>query len=456
MFTRPEIHTLVEEAPMGAQRVSALLVLTAFLATACGERQTEAPTGPDLAQGGGGCNFTSTTGVVTLTKNEFGANSTEAGLATSMKNAGAGTAQATSLGYQILASIGNKYDGSQASTSNASALTVALLNCMDIGGATVPAATVFDVALGAHGALGVRVSADVAAVASHDGAWLLAPPGTQSWGSILPTGTNAILVYGVPVADDGTFTNDAGLSGIFDWSTLPHITFNAPGVLISNCTAEGYLQHNPAGPTAEILGFITPNCPSAGALLNEPAPRTLADRLFRLLRPAPAYASLAVTGTTGSKRTVSPFKVIGPVQVNLAAVGFTWKKSGNTVGKPFDPTPVYRILSSANTPFLQADVLVWLEAIGNSGVKVDICNNWAWTNANGVAQFPAAYLNKSGGYTIIAKTDGTSSNPNIPAVPAGISVLSPLVNVKNGNPGTCTTFHQGDAPPDNPGLNGKQ
>jgi len=58
---------------MGAQRVSALLVLTAFLATACGERQTEAPTGPDLAQGGGGCNFTSTTGVVTLTKNEFGA-----------------------------------------------------------------------------------------------------------------------------------------------------------------------------------------------------------------------------------------------------------------------------------------------------------------------------------------------------------------------------------------------
>jgi hypothetical protein len=143
---------------MGGLRVSALLVLTAFLATACGERQTEAPTGPDLAQSGGGCNFTSATGVVTLTKNEFGANSTEAGLATNMKNAGGGTAQATTLGYQILASIGNKYDGTQATTSNASALTVALLTCMDIGGATVPASTVFDAALGAASGWFDRVS----------------------------------------------------------------------------------------------------------------------------------------------------------------------------------------------------------------------------------------------------------------------------------------------------------
>ncbi len=178
-----------------------------------------------------------------------------------MKNAGAGTASATGFGYQILAAVGDKYDAPQTSTSNASALTVALLKCMDIGGASVPAATVFDVALGANGALGVRSSADIAPVASHDGDWLLAPPTSQTWGYIFPTGTNTILAYGVPVADDGSFTHDAGLSGVFDWSTLPHITFNAPGVFISNCSADGFLQHNPAGSTAEILGFITPNCP---------------------------------------------------------------------------------------------------------------------------------------------------------------------------------------------------
>ncbi len=96
-------------------------------------------------------------------------------------------------------------------------------------------------------------------------------------------------------------------------------------------------------------------------------------------------------------------------------------------------------------------MLVWLEAIGNQGVKVDICNNWAWTNADGVAQFPTAYLNKAGGYTIIARTTGTSSvNGDIPLVPAGQSVLSPLVNVKNGNPGTLHDVPSGRYTADDP------
>jgi len=433
---------------MGSLRVGTLLIVTAFLATACSERQTETPTGPDLVVSGGGCSFTGTTGVVTLTKNEFGANSAEAGLATNMKNAGAGTAQATSFGYQILASIGNKYDGTQASTSNASALTVALLKCMYIGGAAVPASTVFDGALAFHGPFGVLVSDDVGPITSHDGDWLLEPPGDQTWGSIFPTGTNAILAYGVPVTNS-SFTNDHPLSGIFDWSTLPKITFNDPGVIIGNCTAEGYLQHNAAGSGAQILGFLG-NCPTSSAQLMERAPKTLGERLFRLLSPAPAYASLVTTGTLGSGKKLSPFQVEDITQVNLAAVGFTWKKSGNTVGVPFNPTPVYQILSGAGTPFLQGDVLVWIEAVGNQGINVDVCNNWAWTNANGVAQFPTAYLNKSGGYTMVAKTDGTESNGDIPPFPAGSSVLSPLINVKNGNPGTCTTFHQGDPLPAKP------
>ena len=90
--------------------------------------------------------------------------------------------------------------------------------------------------------------------------------------------------------------------------------------------------------------------------------------------------------------------------------------------------------------------------MGNNGVNVDMCNNWAYTNTDGVAWFPAGYANKAGGYTIIAKTTGTSSKPDatqkdLPIIPAGQSVLSPLVNVKNGNPGTCTTFHLGDQIP---------
>jgi hypothetical protein len=429
---------------MGGPRFGALVVLAA-LASACGERQSDSPTAPDLARSGGSCNFST---VSSLTKTEFGANSTESGLATSMKNAGAGTAQATSLGFQILGSIGNKYDGSQ-STSNASALTVALLGCMDIGGADVPAATVFDQALGAHGAYGAVTRNAVGPVASHDGAWQLEPPGgaTAQWGTILPTGVNAILAYGMPVSIQN-FSNDDPLSNIFDWNTLPGVTFVAPGVLISQCTApSSYLQHN-TGTSAEVLGFLTSTCFNSSALLTEPAAKTWGDRLLRLLGPAPAYAALTVTtGTTGSKRTLSPFQVIGPDSVELKDTLFSWKKSGNTVSLALKnvQTPIYQIKSQGGTRWLQDFVLIWFEAFGNNGAKVDMCNN------DGMAWFPNGYFNKSGGYTVIAKTTGTSSKPDvtnqdIPTVPPGRSLLSPLINVKNGVLSQCKTFHQGDDP----------
>jgi hypothetical protein len=330
---------------------------------------------------------------------------------------------------------------------------------MSIPAADVPSATVFDGALGAGGAFGVKAPNGVGPVTSHDGAWLLEPPGNQTWGSILAAGTGPILVYGASRTDDGSFSNDESKSNIFDWSTLPKVTFD-PGVVVGECTLESqFLQHNAAGSTVEVLGFVMPSCFQEIAL-REGEPRTFAERMFRLFAPAPAYATLLTsTGSGGSKRTLSPFQVIGPTEVNLAPL-FTWKKAGNTVGKPFVPTVEYQIQTKAGTNFLQDYVLIWLEAIGNQGAKVDVCNNWAYTNANGVAQFPTAYLNKAGGYTMVSKTTGTSSKPGVvpnadlPSVPAGSSVNSPLINVKNGSPGQCVTFHQGDTLFDAPGPNG--
>ena len=443
---------------MGGPRLAVTVVLAALISSACGERQSDSPTAPDLARSGGGCNFTT---VSSLTKDEFGANSTESGLATNMKNAGAGTAQATSLGFQILAAIADKYDGTQTSTTNASALTVALLGCMDLGGASVPAASVFDLPLGAHGAYGVVTAGDVGPVTSHDGQWLLEPPGTAQWGAIFPAGVSALLVYGNPVTIQN-FSNDDQLSTIFDWKTLPTVTFAEPGVVIGNCSAPSqYLQHNAVGSGAEVLGFIRPSCFNPTALLTEPTPANWGDRLFRFLAPAPAYAALTVTtGSAGSKRTLSPYQVIGPDSVELSAQ-FTWKKSGNTVGLTFENVqiPTYQIKSQGGTNWLQDYVLIFLEAIGNQGAKVDMCNNYAYTNANGIAQFPKGYFNKSGGYTVVARTTGTVSKPgvtgtDIPSVPPGRSVPSPLVNVKNGNPGTCFSFHEGDTFPEAPGPNG--
>jgi hypothetical protein len=230
--------------------------------------------------------------------------------------------------------------------------------------------------------------------------------------------------------------------------------------VIGECfEASNYLQHNRADAGAEVLGFIPPSC-TVFTSGREPEPRNFAERLIRLLSPQPAFAALATsTGTGGGKSKLSPFGLINPSLVNLDAQ-FTWKKSGNQVGKVFDPTPAYQIRSKAGTVFQQDFVLIWLEAIGNNGTNVAICNNWAYTNASGVARFPAAFLNKAGGYRIIARTTGTRSKPDgelgeAPAVPPGQSLVSPLVNVKNGTLGTCgNTFAEGDALPVPPGPNG--
>jgi hypothetical protein len=433
---------------MGGRSLAPFLLAAAVLVGACSEGANDVSTAPEFAPKPASCNFTT---ISSLVKTEFGASSDESGLATDMKNAGAQTAQATSIGYQILGSIGGKYDGSQTSTSTGALLTVALLKCMDIGGATVPDTAVFKNALALSGAFGVRPleAADNEPVTSHNGAWLLEPPATQTWQSMLPADTGPLLIYGVPVTN-GSFTNDSAKSGVFDWTTLPQVTFNDPGIVVGQCHADShYLQHNPAGTTAEVLGFVAPSCFVPDVVLREREPRTFAERIVHLFAPAPAYAALlTTTGSGGSKRTLSPFQVIDPVKVVLDQGTWNWSKSGNKVNVPFSPTPTYQIRTSGgHTPFLQEKVLIWIRAANNSGVDVKVCNNWAYTGKDGIARFTKAFLNKAGGYTVTTRSAGAVDNSvagvELPTVPASDPLLSSLFNVKNNvaNPPTnCETF----------------
>ena len=208
---------------VGRSQASLALAGTLILA-ACGEKASEAPTAPEFAnRPTTGCSFTN---VGNLTKTEFGANSTESGYATSMKNAGASTNDATYNGYLILKSIAGKYTAntdpsSPMSTANASSLTVELLKCMNTGGATIPASSVFAGALGVTGAYGVRgLTSSEPSLLSHDGTWILEPPGGASPGNwqaitILTTGitdtriASAFLAYGVPSTLTAVFIFDS-------------------------------------------------------------------------------------------------------------------------------------------------------------------------------------------------------------------------------------------------------
>lgn len=464
----------------------ALVAFTALFTFACREASQDVPTSPELATRPG-CNFST---VSTLTRNEFGSSSTESSLATDMKNAGSQTDQATFLGYSILTSVANKYAATPtASTSNAALLTVALLTCMNVGSTPIPAAAVFEAALGLSGAFGItglNNTADADPVVSHDGAWTFEPQGGDSpiasWASMttaLNLGstdariTHAVLVYGrpTPLSD---FTKDQVANGvIFDWTTIPKASYD-PTVVIGECTQESnYLQHesvkdNPG--TVEVLGFLKPTCYQPATASAEAAPRSFAERVVRFFSPQPAFAALATSkgsgGTSACKTCLSPFEVILPVKTTLEA-GFTWKKSGNAVNTPISPTVNYQIQTAQRTDFKQKYVLVWLEATNNSGVNVRVCNNWAYTDEAGVARFPKAYLNKAGGYTITTKTAGalslTTAPPNsvtiiTPTVPPSDPLLSPLVNVKNSSlpaPDLCPNFNGNTTqPPEAPGPNG--
>ena len=451
---------------MGGPRLFVAALALAGFTIACSDQQSDAPTSPSFAPPvRTGCDAN---GVSSLVKTEFGASSNESSLATAMKNYGAKTIQATYVGYKLLDAIAGRYDiaaNREAGTLNASQLTIGLLKCMNVGSADIP--TSFETELGATGAYAVRGwdEDDDRTVTSHDGTWVLEPPAGETWEDITQLATTGLedsvvhlfLAHGHPGSAAG-FSEDemVGAGFVFDWSTIPEATFSGVGVVVGECTQpSNYIQHNAAGDGPEVLGFVSPSCaPETSGLIPEREPRTFAERVVRWLSPKPAFAALVATvASGGGKSKLSPFGLIFPGVVNLDAQ-FDWKKTGNTVGKPFSPTPQYQILSAAGTEFKQDYVLIWLEAIGNQGTNVAICNNWAYTNANGIAQFPAAFLNKAGGYTIIARTTGTISKPNAelgdaPSVPAGSSVTSPLINVKNGTISACgNTYTVGQAPPD--------
>ena len=390
-------------------------------------------------------------------------------------------AQATYVGFQILDQIATK-GVPEGTPAAGSALTKSLLACMSVGLASSTLDTLdFTAALSAQGAYSVRGwtgsaasfnAPDARIVTSRpDAKWVLQVPdctntacnaSTFSWTSFPTPGTptrtgittlasqaladtvnGLFLAYGQP-GSGLNFTSCQGsncdqlLEGTFDWRTIPAANF-APGVVVGECTVNGFLQHNPAGPNAAILGYVFPFCPGQYVAAREASPRSLVEWGLRLLAPKPAYAALVLSGGAGSKSSnLSPWGVVNPVSVNLT---FTQQipKSGFAVGvhltdKSGQPLQV-AAFSVGGTPIKQGTVFAWIEAINNSGSFVQVCNNWAYTNDQGIATFPNAYLNKAGGYTLVFKTVGAdfsqSSAPGTPQTPAGTAPTSSLFNVKN-------------------------
>jgi hypothetical protein len=242
---------------------------------------------------------------------------------------------------------------------------------------------------------------------------------------------------------------------VYNWGTAPKEFFQTPtnppgpGFLISQCEVgalvgtyeSGFIQHHTTDSLPEVLGFADPIC-NVPTNVSLSAPRSLAQRLWQILRPEPAYAAVSGGGSGSKGSALSPWGVIDPSLVNLLFNQIP-NKSNNAVGKPLidkNSQPFHvQAFSKAGTPFKQGTIFTWIEAVNNSGVNVLVCKNWAYTNADGIATFTNAYVSKAGGYIVIFKTVGaqttTNSVNNSPlTVNAGAEPSSALFNVKNGTP----------------------
>jgi hypothetical protein len=423
---------------MGTDRFVFILIAGALLLAGCGEQRTDLPTSPaspTFAAKKTDCN---TTLIQQLVNDEFtgstrvAVNKVVNGL--SQYRAAGDSSSATYLGYTVLDSIA-RVGRLQGTPSAGSRLAVQVFRCMSIGSATIPDS--FTIALDDHGAFAVRgwPVADAAAVAAEpvvaeDGAWQLQPPGTATWNDIVALGVanladsvaQLFLAYGRPGSTAG-FSNDALTSTVFDWSTIPIATFS-PAVLIAQCSQPtGYIQHNPIA-SAEILGYVAVSCGATSQLERRPA--SFAERLLRLFQPEPLQATALAIGSAGSRRTLSPFGKIDPVEINLLFASQP-NKSGNSMNRYLSPTVTVTAKSKGGVG-IGGSAFVWIEAYNNSGVFVKVCNNWAYTDATGLASFPHAYLNKAGGYTLVAKA---ATAAGAPAVPLKAAVTTALFNVKN-------------------------
>ena len=330
-----------------------------------------------------------------------------------IQDAGAGTIAATGAGFGILDLVSTYGPSSPQIGSN---LANAILPCMNVG--STP--TDFTAALGPNGAFAVRGSSpsNSAAAVSHDVAWGMEPPlntvtgAKYAWNAITVPVNTRLLAYGAPITAPG-FTNETQVGTVFDWFTIPTLTFN-PGVVVGTCIidngAQYLIQHNALG---EIVPSATPSfCPAGGTSLRTAegwSPSVLAQRVFDFFSPRPLLATaLGTRPPGGSIGSLSPSVAVDPGTITMDFPKQVADGKTNQQIKFKDGSAVSVTVEPEGGTNLDGAV-VELMAVANLGTPVTVTGNTAVTS-DGVATFPNLKLSKAGGYRLVAKITGFGQN----------------------------------------------
>lgn len=358
---------------MAPRLLYAVAAVTILALAACSEREPGSTIGPEFAPGGNtdACGFSNS-----LITNYFPSSrqSKILTLKQSMGNAGHGTPNARTFGFEIMDSVGSVSRSFSVSPTAGAQLTVALIACMfdEASTFTYPednAISAFTAALNsaAGGAYYVRGGGREGTVlgTSHPlvGAAVNLSglkPSSGSWTDMLKVvaerpATNDLsegraLIYGYSVPNTSTL--------VYDWASVPSAVTFAPAVVVALCddnnSGTAMIHEEDIG----VLAYVeTALCDETQTLTNVHTgwgPRSLASRLGRMLvgtlAPEPLQATVLasrVGGTTSTvpkskfgKRTVStltlawkdqPPAVVKGTNPSTVAISFTVSASGSPI-----------------------------------------------------------------------------------------------------------------------------
>ena len=392
-----------------------------LLALGCSDHRESSPTSPEFAPSSTACDLSTARGLVNSVF-PASARQTANNLLQTIRTAGPGTAASTNAGFDLFALIAASRP---VPAEKGSTFINAILPCQRVGSRSLPID--FRGALGPDGAFDVRGGATLdAAVVSHGNQiWGLKPPLNGStrytWDQIThqPGGvvTKRFLAYGAPVAVVDSFTNEERVSDVFEWSTVPPLTFG-PEVVVGACIidegASYLIQHYSKDDNGQIVPSATPSfCPPEGASREGGLSSfRLAQRVFDLFRPQPLFAAaLGTRPPGGSIGALSPSAAIdpGPIDLSFENQLVADGRTGQVIrfiGGDFISVSVTPAGKTA-----MDGVLVRLIATTNLGATVVATGTEAFTE-DGTATFPELRINKAGGYRLIATIAGFGRNGN--------------------------------------------
>jgi hypothetical protein len=402
-------------------------------ALGCGDNDSEtSPTSPQFAPGATGCELSTAKSLVNSVFATSTSRQAANGYLQTIQNNGSGTLTATNAGFDVFALIAAERAADRpAPPVNGSTFIKAVLSCMDVG--TLPSSLDFTGALGESGAFEVRggsaTDASLAVTSYGDPVWGLEPPlvGTtrKTWDQITvqpaDVETRRFLAYGAPVAIAPTaFTNEVLVGNVFDWSTVPTLTFSDPGVVVGTCVIDDQssflIQHLAKSDNEEIVpsDFVS-FCGLSDLMQLTSAkgwtPSALAQRLVDFFTPRPLLAAaLGTRPPGGSVGALSPFGAVNPDTITLSFPTNAQVKDGftNTRITFKDGSDIRVFVEPKGGTDLNGAVVV-LSAVANLGAPVVPKNNTAVT-IDGLATFPGLELNKAGGYRLVAKINGFGQN----------------------------------------------